>query len=124
MTYRPCPVRVSADTATPKNDDVEAGLIARRFAPGTLAGATKGMTGHTLGAAGALGAVFSLLALEHGILPGTVSTSSVEPGMRAHLRIDPVRARVRHAMSHAFAFGGSHCVRVLGHPAHHGAVCT
>jgi 3-oxoacyl-[acyl-carrier-protein] synthase-1 len=72
------------------------------------------MTGHTLGAAGALGAVFGLLALEHGVLPGTANTSSVEPGIEAYLRVQPVRTRVRHMVSHAFAFGGSNCVLVLG----------
>ena len=101
-------------TATPKNDDVEARLIARRFPPGMPASSTKGMTGHTLGAAGALGAVFGLLALEHGVLPGTANTSSVEPGIEAYLRVQPVRTRVRHMVSHAFAFGGSNCVLVLG----------
>lgn len=111
-------------TATPKNDDAEARLIARRFAPGTPTSSTKGMTGHTLGAAGALGAVFCLLALEHGVVPGTVNTTSVEPGMRAYLRVGPERARVRHAVSHAFAFGGSNCVLVLGHPSNHGAACA
>ena len=104
-------------TATPQNDDVEARLIARRFAPGTPASATKGMTGHTLGAAGALGAVFGLLALEHGVLPGTANTTSVEPGMRAYLRVEPTRARVRHVVSNSFAFGGSNCVLVFGHGA-------
>ena len=101
-------------TATPKNDDAEARLIARRFSPGTLSSSTKGMTGHTLGAAGALGAVFSLLALESGVLPGTVHTRSVEPGMQAYLSVEPTPARVRHALSHAFAFGGSNCVLVFG----------
>ena len=101
-------------TATPRNDDVEALLIARRFAPGTPASATKGMTGHTLGAAGALGAVFSLLALESGTLPGTAHTRSVLPGMQSYLRTEPEPARVRHVVSHAFAFGGSNCVLVFG----------
>jgi 3-oxoacyl-[acyl-carrier-protein] synthase-1 len=101
-------------TATPKNDDVEAQLIVRRFAPGTPASSTKGMTGHTLGAAGALGAVFSLLALESGVLPGTVNTASVEPGMVPFLRVGPTPARVRHVVSNAFAFGGSNSVLLFG----------
>jgi 3-oxoacyl-[acyl-carrier-protein] synthase-1 len=101
-------------TATPKNDDVEARLIARRFPPGTPASSTKGMTGHTLGAAGALGAVFGLLALEHGVLPGTVNTTTVEPGIEAYLRVQPAAMPVRHMVSNAFAFGGSNCVLVLG----------
>ncbi|MGN6190655.1 MAG: beta-ketoacyl-ACP synthase, partial [Rhodanobacteraceae bacterium] len=55
-------------TATPKNDEVEAKLLPR-FAQRTRASSTKGFTGHTLGAAGALEAVFALLAIEHGIVP-------------------------------------------------------
>jgi 3-oxoacyl-[acyl-carrier-protein] synthase-1 len=72
------------------------------------------MTGHTLGAAGALGAVFSLLALESGVLPGTVNTASVEPGMVPFLRVAPTPARVRHVVSNAFAFGGSNSVLLFG----------
>jgi 3-oxoacyl-[acyl-carrier-protein] synthase I len=101
-------------TATPRNDDVEARLIARRFARGTPASSTKGMTGHTLGAAGALGAVFSLLALESGVLPGTAQTESVEPGMRDYLNVHALSRRVDHVVSHAFAFGGSNSVLVFG----------
>lgn len=108
-------------TATLQNDQVEARMVVRRFAPGTPASSTKGMTGHTLGAAGALGAVFVLLALEHGVLPGTANTDAVEPLMRDHLRLQPLAAPVRHVASHAFAFGGSNCVLVFGHGAQGGA---
>ncbi len=101
-------------TATPKNDEVEARLIGRRFSSGTPVGSTKGMTGHTLGAAGALGAVFSLLALEHGLLPGTVNTRAPEAGLRGRLLLAPREQRVRAVASHAFAFGGSNCVLVFG----------
>lgn len=101
-------------TATPKNDEVEAQLIARRFPPGVPTSSTKGMTGHTLGAAGALGAVFSLLALEHGLLPGTVNTRAPEAGIRGRLLLAPREQRVRTVASHAFAFGGSNCVLVFG----------
>jgi 3-oxoacyl-[acyl-carrier-protein] synthase-1 len=101
-------------TATPKNDEVEARLIDRRFSPGTPVSSTKGMTGHTLGAAGALGAVFSLLALEHGLLPGTVNTRAPEGGIRGRLLLAPREQRVRAVASHAFAFGGSNCVLVFG----------
>nr|WP_179130113.1 beta-ketoacyl-ACP synthase [Hydrogenophaga sp. H7] len=101
-------------TATPKNDEVEARLIGRRFSPGTPVSSTKGMTGHTLGAAGALGAVFSLLALEHGLLPGTVNTRDPEAGLQGRLLLAPREQRVRAVASHAFAFGGSNCVLVFG----------
>lgn len=101
-------------TATPKNDEVEARLVARRFPTNVPASSTKGMTGHTLGAAGALGAVFGLLALEHGLLPGTVNTSSPEAGLQDRLLLASRQQRVRTAASFAFAFGGSNCVLVFG----------
>lgn len=101
-------------TATPKNDEVEARLIERRFPAEVPASSTKGMTGHTLGAAGALGAVFSLLALEHDLLPGTANTSSPEAGIQGRLLLAPRRQRVRTVASLAFAFGGSNCVLVFG----------
>jgi 3-oxoacyl-[acyl-carrier-protein] synthase I len=101
-------------TATPKNDAVEASLLARRFAPGIPASSTKGMTGHTLGAAGALGAVFGLLALEHGVLPGTVNTARPEPDIAARLLLAPRPQRVDNVVCNAFAFGGNNAVLIFG----------
>ncbi|MCB2016168.1 MAG: beta-ketoacyl-ACP synthase [Hydrogenophaga sp.] len=101
-------------TATPKNDEVEARLMARRFGPGVPASSTKGMTGHTLGAAGALGAVFSLLALQGGVLPGTVNTRRPEPHVAGRLLLSPMRRRVNRVASNAFAFGGSNAVLLFG----------
>src|SRR5690606_10315968 len=60
-------------TASLKNDEVEAQLVARLFPADTHASSTKGWTGHTLGAAGIIEAVICLLALEHGLLPGTLN---------------------------------------------------
>ena len=62
-------------TASAKNDEVEAALVARRFPARTHASSTKGLTGHTLGAAGIVEAVASLLALETGLMPGTVNSA-------------------------------------------------
>jgi 3-oxoacyl-[acyl-carrier-protein] synthase I len=101
-------------TATPKNDEVEARLLARRFGPGLPASATKGMTGHTLGAAGVLGAVFGLLALETGVLPGAVHTRVPMPDAQGRLLLDPVARPVRCVISHAFAFGGSNVALIFG----------
>lgn len=101
-------------TATPKNDEVEARLLDSRFAPGVPASSTKGMTGHTLGAAGALGAVFGLLALEHGVLPGTVNTRQPEPGIATRLLLAPRAQWVDRVACHAFAFGGNNAVLLFG----------
>ena len=77
-------------TATPANDSVEA-RRGRRAVPGTLhASSTKGWTGHTLGAAGIVESVFALLALEHGLLPGTLNSSDARSRLRP---ADPLRQR-------------------------------
>jgi len=66
-------------TASALNDEVEAALVARRYAAGVHACATKGLTGHTMGAAGALEAAICLLALERGLLAGSVGTQEPDP---------------------------------------------
>ncbi|MEZ5706654.1 MAG: beta-ketoacyl-ACP synthase [Burkholderiaceae bacterium] len=101
-------------TATPKNDAIEAQVIARRFPARTRVSSTKGFTGHALGAAGALGAAFCLHALETGVMPGTVGTQSAETGIDLQLLLEPTEQAVRTAACHAFGFGGSNCVLVFG----------
>jgi len=100
-------------TASAKNDEVEAALVARRFPASTHASSTKGITGHTLGAAGIVEAAASLLAIEHGIRPGTVNTRVLDAACGPQIRIDAVRAPVRVALSNSFGFGGSNCVLVF-----------
>lgn len=101
-------------TASAQNDDVEAALVARRYAPGTAAAATKGLTGHTMGAAGALEAVACLLAIEHGVVPGRFGTEAPDPAFgdafAAMLLPQAQRRAVRRAASHSFGFGGSNAV--------------
>jgi len=101
-------------TATALNDEVEAALVNRRFGPRTHASSTKGMVGHTLGAAGVMGSTFSLLAIETGLMPGTVNTREVDPACGTRIRRQPAQGDVRVAASHAFGFGGSNCVLVWG----------
>lgn len=104
-------------TASAQNDEVEAALVARRYAPGTAAAATKGLTGHTMGAAGALEAVACLLAIEHGAVPGRFGTTTPDPAFgerfAAMLPAAPAARRVRCAASHSFGFGGSNAVLVF-----------
>ena len=100
-------------TASAKNDEVEAALVARRFPASTHASSTKGITGHTLGAAGIVEAAASLLAIEHGIRPGTVNTRVLDAACGPQIRIDAERAPVHVALSNSFGFGGNNCVLVF-----------
>ena len=101
-------------TASAKNDEVEAKLIARRFPAATHASSTKGITGHTLGAAGIVEAVAALLAIEHGWKPGTVHTRVLDAVCGPQLRTRGATGRVRVALSNSFGFGGNNCVLVFG----------
>ena len=105
-------------TGTPANDEVEAALAARRYAPATHVCATKGLTGHTMGAAGLLEALVCALALQRGLLAGSAPTKAPDPAFGAAFaerwRPVPVQRRIRHAVSHAFGFGGNNAVLVLG----------
>jgi 3-oxoacyl-[acyl-carrier-protein] synthase-1 len=101
-------------TASAKNDEVEAALVARRFPARTHAASTKGHVGHTLGAAGIVEAAACLLAIENGVLPGMAGTRTLDPACGPQIRVEPARGDVRVALSNSFGFGGSNCVLVLG----------
>lgn len=100
-------------TATPKNDEVEAKLLPR-FGTRTRASSTKGFTGHTLGAAGALEAVFALLAIEHGIVPPNLGCNEPIPEAAPWLALRPSQQRVDVALSNSFGFGGNNACLVFG----------
>ncbi|SDC75469.1 3-oxoacyl-[acyl-carrier-protein] synthase-1 [Variovorax sp. CF079] len=101
-------------TASMKNDEVEGALVARRFPAGTHASSTKGFTGHTLGAAGIVEAVISLLAIERGLKPGTVNTTTLDAECGPQIRLQPAHGEVRYALSNSFGFGGNNCSLVFG----------
>jgi 3-oxoacyl-[acyl-carrier-protein] synthase I len=104
-------------TGTPNNDSAEGKAVASVFAERghpVEASSTKGATGHTLGAAGALEAVICALSLRHGLLPGSANTQQVDatPGFD-YLCANRYRPIAR-ALSNSFGFGGSNCALVLG----------
>ncbi|MBJ2159998.1 beta-ketoacyl-[acyl-carrier-protein] synthase family protein [Variovorax sp. IB41] len=101
-------------TASQKNDEVEGALVARRFPASTHASSTKGFMGHTLGAAGIVEAVISLLAIERGLKPGTVNTRAIDEGFGPQIRLEPAHGEVRYALSNSFGFGGNNCSLVFG----------
>jgi 3-oxoacyl-[acyl-carrier-protein] synthase-1 len=104
-------------TATPKNDAVEARVVADMFPAATRASSTKGWTGHALGAAGALEAIITLLALETGLIPGTLNTTQLDPQVGPQIRLENCAGDVRYALSNSFGFGGSNCVLLFGREA-------
>ncbi len=96
-------------TATPKNDEVEAGVVSTTFTARTRASSSKGWTGHTLGAAGILEAMICLLAMERGLIPGTLNCEEPDPVCGPQIALRNESADVRIALSNSFGFGGSNC---------------
>jgi 3-oxoacyl-[acyl-carrier-protein] synthase I len=96
-------------TASLKNDEIEAQAVAEMFPANTHASSTKGWTGHTLGAAGALEAVITLLSLESGLMPGNLNSRQLDAACGPQVRLDNGHGSVRVAMSNSFGFGGSNC---------------
>ncbi|HEU4814267.1 MAG TPA: beta-ketoacyl-[acyl-carrier-protein] synthase family protein [Xanthomonadaceae bacterium] len=102
-------------TATPANDSVEAQAVAALFPPTLHASSSKGWTGHTLGAAGIVESVFALLALAHGLLPGTLNSDAPDPACGPQIRFDNAASpALRYAMNNSFGFGGNNCSLVFG----------
>jgi len=98
-------------TSTPFNDLYETMAIKSVFgdhAKRLMVSSTKSMTGHLLGAAGGVEAVFCCLAMEKGVVPPTINY--VEPDAECDLDYVPNTARdakVEYAMSNSFGFGGT-----------------
>lgn len=101
-------------TGTPSNDRSESQAVTSLFGPTTPCSSTKGATGHTLGAAGALEAVISALAIQNGLMPGGVQTLAVDPTLTAHYIKENRRAPLRRVLSNSFGFGGTNCSLILG----------
>lgn len=97
-------------TSTPVGDAGELAAIHAVFgADGSPAiSSTKSATGHLLGAAGAIEAVFSILALRHGVLPPTLNLDDADPAAAGLDLIGPKarHAKVGYALSNGFGFGG------------------
>jgi 3-oxoacyl-[acyl-carrier-protein] synthase-1 len=101
-------------TGTPSNDRSESQAVTSLFGPTTPCSSTKGATGHTLGAAGALEAVISSLAIQNGLMPGGIHTARIDPTLTAHYIRDNRRGPVRRVLSNSFGFGGTNCSLIFG----------
>lgn len=101
-------------TGTSANDASEAAALRDVFGPRAVpVSSTKGITGHTLGAAGIVEAIVAMLALEHQALPGSATLVSQDPALALDIVIQPRTDRIRFAMSNSFGFGGSNCSLVF-----------
>jgi 3-oxoacyl-[acyl-carrier-protein] synthase I len=101
-------------TATPNNDAAEDRAVRAVFPAGVACSSTKGYTGHTLGAAGGLEALFALLALREGLAPPNLNLQTPDAALQANVLRAPLKKPLRVAASNSFGFGGSNCCLVFG----------
>lgn len=101
-------------TATAFNDATEGAAIAQLFGDRVPVSSTKSMMGHALGAAGAIEAVFSVLALRGQFLPPNINYIEPDPAWTLNIVANEARAaRVRCVVSNSFGFGGTNASVVL-----------
>ncbi|MDP3251215.1 MAG: beta-ketoacyl-[acyl-carrier-protein] synthase family protein [Hydrogenophaga sp.] len=101
-------------TATPANDVSEGKAVAAVFGEGVVCSSTKGATGHTLGAAGAVESVLCALALIDQFVPGSPGTRALDPAIPIQYQLQGANAPLRHALTNSFGFGGSNCSLLFG----------
>jgi len=98
-------------TSTPYNDKFETLAIRKTFgahADKLAVSSTKSMTGHLLGAAGGIEAVFSVLAIQNNMLPPTINYVNPDPECDLdYVPNEPREAHVKYALSNSFGFGGT-----------------
>jgi 3-oxoacyl-[acyl-carrier-protein] synthase II len=104
-------------TSTQLGDLAESKAVREVFgahADKLTATSTKSMTGHMLGAAGAVEAIASILAIVHGVVPPTINCENADPECELHVAFnEPERRPVRVALSNAFGFGGHNTCAVF-----------
>jgi 3-oxoacyl-[acyl-carrier-protein] synthase II len=102
-------------TSTPLNDAAEAQAVTTVFGPGGVpVTSIKGVTGHSLGAAGALEAASVMLSFLHGELPPTMGTVDVDPEIEVDVVLEPRAWQPGPVLSNSFGFGGHNGTLVLG----------
>ncbi|MFT3724412.1 MAG: beta-ketoacyl-ACP synthase II [Hyphomonadaceae bacterium] len=104
-------------TSTPAGDEIEVRAVARvlgNAASTTHLSSTKSATGHLLGAAGSVEAIFSVLAIRDGVIPPTLNLDN--PSFESPINLTPhkaVKKKVRAVLSNSFGFGGTNAALVM-----------
>ncbi|MCF6173871.1 MAG: beta-ketoacyl-[acyl-carrier-protein] synthase family protein [Campylobacteraceae bacterium] len=100
-------------TATIANDRVEAKAVETLLGPKVFISSTKAITGHTLGAAGAVEAVISCEVIKQSLIPPQANLQEVE-NENINIPTEPVKAEIKNVISNSFAFGGNNASVVFG----------
>lgn len=102
-------------TSTRFNDLTESQVIRRVFGDGPAVTSTKGVTGHALGAAGAIEVAYTALSVERGTIPPTANLEVQDPQIDVDVVVDKPRSRrIEVATCNSFGFGGQNAVLVVG----------
>ena len=100
-------------TGTQANDSAEAQAIVSLFGMKPYVSSTKSVTGHTLGASGAMEAIISMMIIEEGMLPKNLFLTNAE-NKEISLLKESKQHNVEYILSNAFAFGGNNCSLIFG----------
>lgn len=102
-------------TASRTNDRAEAIALESVFGGFAVpVSATKGFTGHALGAAGILEAIITIQALARRTLPPTANLEAIDPELKVALVPQARKAQFNYAMTNSFGFGGANCSLIFG----------
>lgn len=100
-------------TGTKANDSSEANAILETFTHNPLVSSTKSITGHTLGAAGAIEAIISTQVILNQTIPSNTSLKEIEND-KINLSTKTIKQNVDYVLSNSFAFGGNNCSLIFG----------
>jgi 3-oxoacyl-[acyl-carrier-protein] synthase I len=100
-------------TATRSNDAAEGLAVSSLFGASVPCSSTKGHTGHALGAAGIVEAIFCAMAIENELLPAGVNTQEIDASLKVNYLLDNITIAPKAIISNSFGFGGSNCSLLL-----------
>jgi 3-oxoacyl-[acyl-carrier-protein] synthase II len=100
-------------TSTPVGDLAESNTILRAIGDHPVVTATKSMTGHMLGAAGAVEGIATLLAIRDGVVPGTRNLNKLDPEIKLDVAADNREVELTAAVNDSFGFGGHNVALVF-----------